>query len=327
MDSFPGIAKVDRHNFSAVIVTLRRLSVILLLSASGWAHPVTYHAQIEQSQWYLSASIFECSLTHTIPEFGTGVFYHEAGEPLKFFLQAKNNPLREGRGAFVIESPDWLPGRIPHDLGYVDVLKSNRPITVGEQDSSMMMASLMEGMAPTFTRKAWYSDDSVRVRINAVNFRNHYEDYMACVSTLLPVNFKQVERSLVLFEVDKAILTKEDYQVLDNVIIYVKADKTVSSIYVDGHTDSSGRRIYNRRLSKDRAETVTQYLLEHGIANDMITTRYHGERYPAVSNATKDSRSRNRRSTVRLERGPRVMRKPPTQVDSEDGATIDPRGS
>lgn len=296
------------------------LYLFFMCIVSMAASAVTYHAPIGKSQWYLSSSIFECSLTHTIPEFGTGVFFHEAGEPLKFYLQAKNNPLMEGRGAFVIESPDWLPGRVPQDLGYVDVVKSDRPITVTEHNATAMIASLMEGMAPTFTRKAWYNDDSVRVRLNSVNFRNHFEDYQACVSTLLPVNFRQVERSLVLFEVDKAILTKEDFQVLDNVIIYIKADKTVSSIYVDGHTDTSGRRIYNRRLSKERAETVTQYLIDNGIKNDMITTRYHGERYPAVSNATKDSRARNRRTTVRLERGPRMQRKP--KVEAEDSESL-----
>ncbi|ARU57517.1 peptidoglycan-associated (lipo)protein [Oleiphilus messinensis] len=293
-----------------VLVTRFFLALVLLVFAK-LSFAVTFVAGIEASQWYISTSIFECSLTHSIPDYGKGVFYHEAGEPLKFYLEAYKNPMRSGEAALVIEAPDWLPGTRVTDLGYVPVGQSTRPVTVMPHNSTMMMASLMEGRMPTFTRKAVYADESVRVRINPVNFKAFYNDYLACVATLLPVNFRQVERTVVLFEVDKAVLTKEDLKSIDNVVLYVKADPSVSSIFVDGHTDSSGRRIYNRRLSKERAEVVTQYLVDHGIKEELITTRYHGERYPAVSNKTFDSRKRNRRSTIRLERGPRAPKSTP----------------
>ena len=83
----------------------------------------------------------------------------------------------------------------------------------------------------------------------------------------------------------------------------MNADSTVTAIYVDGHTDSSGRRIYNRRLSKARAEAVTDYLIKGGIPATIIQTRYHGERYPVVKNTSKANKAQNRRTTVRLMRG------------------------
>lgn len=71
---------------------------------------------------------------------------------------------------------------------------------------------------------------------------------------------------------------------------------------MDGHSDNLGRRLMNRDISKRRAEEVTAYLISLGLDPAMITTRYHGERYPVVENNSKKNRDRNRRVTIRLER-------------------------
>jgi outer membrane protein OmpA-like peptidoglycan-associated protein len=83
---------------------------------------------------------------------------------------------------------------------------------------------------------------------------------------------------------------------------YVKADPSVTSFYIDGHTDSMGRRLANLELSKKRAEVVTQFLVANGVDEAMITTRYHGERYPVADNSNAKNRADNRRVTIRLER-------------------------
>jgi outer membrane protein OmpA-like peptidoglycan-associated protein len=299
------------------VCALFLLLLVSIFSLGAWAK--TYSADLSNSQWYLSASIFECSLTHPIPRYGKGVFYHEAGEKLKFYLDANANPMKSGKAALVIEAPQWRPGNGVHNLGLVPVSNSSQPITVARRNARNMMEGLMDGMTPTFTRKAWYSDDSVRVRVSSVNFPEFYNDYLGCVASLLPVNFKQVQRTKVLFKVDKAEMTEEDRKLLENVVIYLKADNTITSIVIDGHTDSSGRRIYNRRLSKDRAEVVRAYFIENGIAEEMITTRYHGERYPVAKNINKRNKAQNRRTTVRLERGQRI-------ASNDESTTPPPEG-
>ncbi len=280
--------------------------LVLFVLLPSVAFSKTYTAEISNSQWYLSASIFECSLTHPIPRYGKGVFYHEAGEKLKFYLNANASPMKAGKAALVIEAPRWRPGNGVQNLGYVPVSESSKPIEVARTKARNMMEGLMDGMTPTFTRKAWYSDDSIRVRVSSVNFPGFYNDYLNCVASLLPVNFKQVERTKVLFKVDKAEMTKSDHALLKNVVIYLKADNTITSVVIDGHTDSSGRSIYNRRLSKNRAEVVRAYFIANGISEEMITTRYHGERYPVSSNTNKRNKAKNRRTTVRLERASRI---------------------
>lgn len=282
------------------------LGLSLGLAAPSAGATLTFGAGIEQSQWYLSASIFECALTHNIPRYGRGVFYHEAGEELLFYLDANRNLMRPGQAALVLEAPLWRPGERIRDLGHVPVAEtSGRVLTVNQARAEQMIDSLMQGMMPTFTRRAQHNDEAIRVEISAVNFADLYEDYTACIASLLPVNFRQVERTAVFFRVDEAVLTDADRRALDRVILYVKADPAVTAIFVDGHTDASGRRIYNRRLSKDRADAVNAYLVQHGLSENMVTVRYHGERYPVADNRSSQGKARNRRTTVRLEKGTR----------------------
>ncbi len=300
--------------------TIRFVSMLglaaLLWSAAGGVTAVTYSAGIANSQWYLSSSIFACQLSHDIPNFGKAVFTRKAGERLHFYLEPDINPMRPGKAALVIESPAWRPGAGVRNLGYVRVTHRQRAVDVGPREATAMMASLEQGMMPTLTRKAWYNNQSVRVRISSVNFMSKMSDYRACVSGLLPVNFEQVRKTRVLFGANSTKLTARDRSELDKVILYVKADATVTDVLVDGHSDRIGRRIYNRLLSKSRAQAVTQYLVDHGVPAAKITTRYHGERYPISHNP-----ALNRRATVRLERnGANPVRQQASDDMSADGA-------
>ena len=282
-------------------IYLVRLALLALFTTS--VNAKTYSANLDKSQWYLSASIFECSLVHEIPGYGKGVFYHEAGEELAFWTSTIQNPMAPGKAALVVEASGWRPGSSVQDLGYVDVVDTTKPLIVERKRATAMMQGLLAGMTPTFTRKAWFSDESIRVQVNSINFSSVYNGYLDCVAGLLPVNFRQVERTKVHFETDKAELTEADFKQLDLVSLYVNADSSVNAIYIDGHTDNTGRRIYNRRLSKERAEAVRDYLVSKGIPDVIIRTRYHGERFPVADNDSKKNKALNRRTTIRLERG------------------------
>jgi OOP family OmpA-OmpF porin len=70
----------------------------------------------------------------------------------------------------------------------------------------------------------------------------------------------------------------------------------VTSIVVEGHTDSQGSDSANLILSQDRADAVKQYLVTNfGIDMEKITSIGYGETRPVASNDTADGRARNRR--------------------------------
>lgn len=52
---------------------------------------------------------------------------------------------------------------------------------------------------------------------------------------------------------------------------------------IEGHTDGIGSESYNQRLSEDRAQAVTQYLINLGVNRGRLTTVAYGESRPKVS--------------------------------------------
>ena len=144
---------------------------------------------------------------------------------------------------------------------------------------------------------------SIDVGVVSVNFQQVYQDYRSCLLDLIPVSFKDIERTRISFQPNKWGLDDEaTTDRLDTIIRYVKADAFVHHIFVDGFTDDQGRRSVNLELSKRRAERVTRYLTARGVPEQKVTTRHHGEKLPVAKGTDDASRALNRRVTVRIER-------------------------
>ena len=278
-----------------------KLSILFIITTViNTAQAITFRPSIDESEWVLESSKFEGKLSQTIPAFGIGEFLHEAGlEPL-FTLKPTQRLAIKRKAMLVVEASPWQPGMPTKVIGPLEagrVLKTNA-VYAGE-----MLVSLYKGMSPTVTVDRWMnSSDQLRVALSAANFKAAYSDYIVCVAGLLPANYRQVARTAVLFPPAAWMLSDATRERLELIAFYVQEDKSVTAIYIDGHSDSGGRRLLNRDLSKQRAEEVTRYLKLLGIDESMITTRYHGERYPVVPNTSKTNRARNRRVTIRLDK-------------------------
>ena len=66
-------------------------------------------------------------------------------------------------------------------------------------------------------------------------------------------------------------------------------------IQSEGFTDSTGTLEINQKLSQQRADTVSQFLLGQGLPPDRLTSKGYGPAYPVASNDTREGRSQNRR--------------------------------
>ncbi|MFV0482666.1 MAG: OmpA family protein [Bacteroidales bacterium] len=67
---------------------------------------------------------------------------------------------------------------------------------------------------------------------------------------------------------------------------------------VKGYTDDVGKEEYNMTLSKNRAESVSNFLLTQGVEQVRIETQWFGETLPKVANDTPENRAKNRRVEV-----------------------------
>ncbi len=85
----------------------------------------------------------------------------------------------------------------------------------------------------------------------------------------------------IFYDFDKATLRPESTESLDKLIELLNENPNVT-IELSAHTDNRGSDAYNERLSQRRAESVVNYLIEHGIAADRLSPKGYGEGKPKV---------------------------------------------
>jgi outer membrane protein OmpA-like peptidoglycan-associated protein len=70
------------------------------------------------------------------------------------------------------------------------------------------------------------------------------------------------------------------------------------NLAVEGYTDSVGTDDFNLKLSQQRADTVSQYLVSQGLADSTVTAKGFGKANPVDDNDTPAGRQRNRRVEI-----------------------------
>src|ERR1700737_3064184 len=92
----------------------------------------------------------------------------------------------------------------------------------------------------------------------------------------------------VLFDYDKAVLRPEAEQTLKKVAV-VLSQFPESKVTVEGYTDSKGTRTANMQLSRERAQSVKDWLIKNGgVIATNIATKGYGEQYPIALNKNAD---------------------------------------
>ena len=67
---------------------------------------------------------------------------------------------------------------------------------------------------------------------------------------------------------------------------------------IEGHTDSTGSKTINQRLSDQRSLSVKNHLQVHGVDNTRMVTRGYADSKPVASNTTAAGRTQNRRVEI-----------------------------
>jgi len=105
----------------------------------------------------------------------------------------------------------------------------------------------------------------------------------------------------ILFDTGKASIKDQSASVLNDIIGIMKEYPNAKFV-IEGHTDSVGSEKLNTKLSKDRAESVENYLQDNGIADERLTHQGFGEARPLDSNKTREGRANNRRVEISLDK-------------------------
>lgn len=113
----------------------------------------------------------------------------------------------------------------------------------------------------------------------------------------------ETERGLVmtlgdmLFDTGEAELKPSANRVVLKIVQFLQLNpKRV--VRIEGYTDSTGGKQENLKLSRDRAQSVADVLMDLGIDDKRIQVEGYGDEYPVDANASERGRAQNRRVEI-----------------------------
>ncbi|MEA1873570.1 MAG: OmpA family protein [Bacteroidota bacterium] len=98
----------------------------------------------------------------------------------------------------------------------------------------------------------------------------------------------------IFFDYDKSTLRSESSGELSKVL-KILDDNPNMKIEISGHTDNRGSLEYNTELSRSRAKSVVDYLIEKGVKTEKLSYEGYAFNQPIADNDTDEGRQHNRR--------------------------------
>jgi len=103
----------------------------------------------------------------------------------------------------------------------------------------------------------------------------------------------------IVFPANQATLTTKDEIKITDFANFLESHPGVKAV-IEGYTDTSGSKLDNIRLSRERAKAVYKSLLNFGISKDRLSYKGYGPANPIASNDTPEGRAKNRRVVAKI---------------------------
>ncbi len=103
----------------------------------------------------------------------------------------------------------------------------------------------------------------------------------------------------IYYETNSYAILPTSESELNRLVLFLNNNSKLK-VEIQGHTDSSGNAENNMQLSKSRANSVVDYLVEKGIDSSRLKHNGYGDTLPVAGNDTEEGRQLNRRTTVKI---------------------------
>ena len=221
--------------------------------------------------------------------------------------RGREDGIRPGDRMDVVRSGGNLPQRIVGELKILSMEDRTATALITKSISRILKGDRfrVKAYAPEAMPISQSSQQSLDVSPAVASSPNKFQVQNVAGETRISLSdlMKQLR-----FESGEATITSEGYQVLDELIAYLKTAAGDRLIRVEGHADNmeigpSLKSLYqtNWDLSKARAGGVLRYLTAKGGIDSMkLSSVGYGDTKPTASNATEMGRQRNRRVDIVL---------------------------
>jgi outer membrane protein OmpA-like peptidoglycan-associated protein len=103
----------------------------------------------------------------------------------------------------------------------------------------------------------------------------------------------------IYFELGKSALKPESFTTLNSVVKLLENNPTLV-LEISGHTDNVGSKKFNETLSRARAKSCVDYLVEQGVVESRLQYKGYGFQFPIFPNTTEEGRAKNRRVEFKI---------------------------
>jgi outer membrane protein OmpA-like peptidoglycan-associated protein len=96
----------------------------------------------------------------------------------------------------------------------------------------------------------------------------------------------------------------------------VLAEYKDTDLVVEGHTDNTGKKDFNKKLSVNRADAVISFLESNGVARSRLTGKGLADEQPVGDNSTADGRQANRRVQIQIAANEKLQKEDAAQASA-----------
>ncbi len=259
-----------------------------------------FQAPVTHTKWQVDTSPLVCTLSQTIPDFGEAKFTKTNGDELSLIFDTYFYPATQNNVAFEIAEAPWQNSEQRFHLLSVPTEKGQTHFKLTGPLADQALTQMQEGRFPAITYQSKNSTEKISALLSTVHLADSIVSFQKCLMSLHPDTFEDVRKLTVHFALESSNLGSSSKKALDRLVSYIKVDSAITRIKITGHTDNHGRKRLNGPLSEQRSASVKNYLLEKGVAENLIITSAYRERKPKTSNKTQAGRAINRRAEIEL---------------------------
>ena len=131
---------------------------------------------------------------------------------------------------------------------------------------------------------------------------NGFEDEDGCPDrgTVILEDNSLIILEKIFFETDSAVILERSYPIIEAVAATLNGNPQITMIEIQGHADERCDDDHNLRLTRDRAASVTEAIVQRGVSRDRLRSAGYGERCPIDPRSNRTAWEANRRVEFKI---------------------------
>ncbi len=276
---------------------------ILLLSILFILFPLNSFAKeliipMDLVQWKYKGDKFSCSLNQSVRHFGSINFVAKPKQPLGVQVNSFHVKKPYERARLSQVTSPWESDYHSVVIEEIGLAKKAGKVSFYD-DIEKLLEAMAQGQWLGFRLSSSQLNEPFDVTVPSVNITQAMADFNQCRVQLPAMAYRDARDVVLQFNLGQRVVNSSQKQTLVDLASYLKRDKNIKRVLIDGHTDNVGSSVANLQISKVRADDVASILRENGVRSSLIEIRSHGSRYPVANNNTQQGKAKNRRVTIR----------------------------